>query len=107
MDASPSRGARTAAFRTISENNCSETSVAARSRMSPAWQAPSSSCPRLGVARRLAISTTTATSTLSSATMADLFDDNDGDIDVGVGNDGGPVRLLINNIGNHNHWLGM
>jgi hypothetical protein len=33
--------------------------------------------------------------------------DNDGDIDVLVGNDAGPVRLLINNIGNRNHWLGL
>jgi hypothetical protein len=24
-----------------------------------------------------------------------------------VGNDAGPVRLLINNIGNRNHWLGL
>jgi hypothetical protein len=33
--------------------------------------------------------------------------DNDGDADVLVGNDGGRVRLLINNIGNRNHWLGL
>jgi hypothetical protein len=33
--------------------------------------------------------------------------DNDGDVDVLVGNDGGPLRLLINNVGNHNHWLGV
>ena len=33
--------------------------------------------------------------------------DNDGDVDVLVGNDAGPVRLLINNIGNRNHWLGL
>ena len=33
--------------------------------------------------------------------------DNDGDIDVVVGNDSGPVRLLINNVGNHNHWMGL
>ena len=32
--------------------------------------------------------------------------DNDGDVDVLVGNDGGRVRLLINNVGNRNHWLG-
>ena len=24
-----------------------------------------------------------------------------------IGNDAGPVRLLINNIGNRNHWLGL
>ena len=33
--------------------------------------------------------------------------DNDGDIDVLVGNDSGPIRLLINNVGNRNHWLGL
>jgi hypothetical protein len=33
--------------------------------------------------------------------------DNDGDVDVIVGNDSGPLRLLINNVGNHNHWLGV
>jgi hypothetical protein len=33
--------------------------------------------------------------------------DNDGDIDVLVGNDSGPVQLLINNIGNRKHWLGV
>src|SRR5438034_3333210 len=33
--------------------------------------------------------------------------DNDGDIDVVVGNINGPVRLLMNTIGSRNHWLGM
>ena len=33
--------------------------------------------------------------------------DNDGDIDVVVGNDNGRLRLLVNNIGNRNHWLGV
>ena len=33
--------------------------------------------------------------------------DNDGDIDILVGNDAGPPRLLINNIGNRQHWLGL
>jgi hypothetical protein len=33
--------------------------------------------------------------------------DNDGDTDVVVANDAGPVRLLINNIGNRRHWLGL
>jgi enediyne biosynthesis protein E4 len=33
--------------------------------------------------------------------------DNDGDIDVLVGNGAGRTRLLINNIGNRNHWLGL
>jgi enediyne biosynthesis protein E4 len=33
--------------------------------------------------------------------------DNDGDIDVLIGNDAGPVQLLINNLGNRNHWLGL
>ena len=32
--------------------------------------------------------------------------DNDGDMDVVVGNDGGPLRLFLNNIGNRNHWIG-
>jgi hypothetical protein len=31
--------------------------------------------------------------------------DNDGDIDVVVTNNGGPVRLLLNQVGNKSHWL--
>jgi hypothetical protein len=33
--------------------------------------------------------------------------DNDGDTDILVANNGGPVRLLINNVGNRQHWLGL
>ena len=33
--------------------------------------------------------------------------DNDGDLDVVVGNDAGRLRLLVNNVGNRNHWLGL
>lgn len=33
--------------------------------------------------------------------------DNDGDMDVLVGNDGGRARLLVNNLGSRNHWLGL
>ena len=33
--------------------------------------------------------------------------DNDGDIDVVVANNNGPVRLLINNVGSASHWLGL
>jgi hypothetical protein len=33
--------------------------------------------------------------------------DNDGDVDVLVGSVNGPVRLLINNIGSRNHWVGL
>ena len=33
--------------------------------------------------------------------------DNDGDVDVLVGNNNGPVRLLVNRIGNRRHWLGI
>jgi enediyne biosynthesis protein E4 len=33
--------------------------------------------------------------------------DNDGDVDVLVGNLNAPMRLLINNIGSRNHWLGL
>ena len=33
--------------------------------------------------------------------------DNDGDIDVLVGNDAGPVRLLINHVGERRRWLGL
>lgn len=33
--------------------------------------------------------------------------DNDGDTDLLVGNDAGPVRLLINEIGHRRHWLGL
>ena len=32
--------------------------------------------------------------------------DNDGDTDVLVANDHGPLRLLINNVVNQNHWVG-
>jgi len=31
--------------------------------------------------------------------------DNDGDTDIVVTNNGGPVRLLLNQIGTRNHWL--
>jgi hypothetical protein len=33
--------------------------------------------------------------------------DNDGDADILVGTAGGPTRLLINNAGHKNHWLGV
>jgi hypothetical protein len=33
--------------------------------------------------------------------------DNDGDMDILVGNDAGPARLLINSIGNRRHWIGL
>jgi len=33
--------------------------------------------------------------------------DNDGDVDVLVGNNSGPVRLLINTVGSRHHWLGL
>jgi enediyne biosynthesis protein E4 len=33
--------------------------------------------------------------------------DNDGDTDVVVSNGAGPVRLLINDIGSRNHWIGL
>ena len=33
--------------------------------------------------------------------------DNDGDADVVVANNSGPARLLINQIGGENHWLGL
>ncbi len=33
--------------------------------------------------------------------------DNDGDIDMVIGNDSGPLRLLINNVGNRKHWIGL
>ena len=33
--------------------------------------------------------------------------DNDGDTDVVVTNNNGPVRLLLNQVGNRNHWLGL
>ena len=33
--------------------------------------------------------------------------DNDGDTDVVIGNDAGPARLLINNVGSRKHWVGL
>ena len=33
--------------------------------------------------------------------------DNDGDMDVLVANNGGPARLLINEVGHHRHWVGL
>ena len=33
--------------------------------------------------------------------------DNDGDTDVLITNNNGPVRLLLNQLGNRNHWLGL
>ena len=33
--------------------------------------------------------------------------DNDGDIDVLIGNAAGPTRLLINQVGSRSHWLGL
>ena len=33
--------------------------------------------------------------------------DNDGDVDVVIGTAAGPARLLINNMGNKNHWVGL
>jgi hypothetical protein len=33
--------------------------------------------------------------------------DNDGDTDVVIGNAAGRLRLLVNNVGNTNHWLGL
>src|SRR3990170_3882322 len=39
------------------------------------------------------------------AAFGDL--DNDGDTDVVVGTAAGPARLLVNNIGHRNHWVGL
>ena len=33
--------------------------------------------------------------------------DNDGDTDIVISNNNGAVRLLINNVGNRKHWLGL
>ena len=33
--------------------------------------------------------------------------DNDGDVDILVTNNNGPARLLINQVGNRNHWIGL
>ncbi|HXH25482.1 MAG TPA: CRTAC1 family protein [Vicinamibacterales bacterium] len=33
--------------------------------------------------------------------------DNDGDVDVVIGNAAGPLRLLLNHVGNRQHWVGL
>ena len=33
--------------------------------------------------------------------------DNDGDTDIVVANDNGPARLLVNQVGTRNHWIGL
>jgi hypothetical protein len=33
--------------------------------------------------------------------------DNDGDTDIVIANNNGPLRLLINNVGNRKHWVGL
>ena len=33
--------------------------------------------------------------------------DNDGDVDIAVSNNNGPARLLLNQVGSRNHWLGI
>ncbi len=33
--------------------------------------------------------------------------DNDGDVDIAVSNNNGPARLLLNQVGSRNHWLGV
>ncbi len=46
---------------------------------------------------------------LSEVSRGALFGDldNDGDTDLVVTNNSGPARLLINQVGNRNHWLGL
>ena len=39
------------------------------------------------------------------AAFGDL--DNDGDTDIVVANDNGPVRVLVNDIGSRSHWIGL
>ncbi|MGH9933057.1 MAG: CRTAC1 family protein, partial [Pyrinomonadaceae bacterium] len=39
------------------------------------------------------------------AALGDI--DNDGDTDLLVANNNGPARLLLNKVGNRNHWLGL
>jgi hypothetical protein len=47
----------------------------------------------------------TAAEVSRGAAFGDI--DNDGDPDVVVGNAAGPLWLLINDVGNRNHWLGL
>jgi len=39
------------------------------------------------------------------AAFGDL--DNDGDVDIVIGNDAGPLQLLVNDIGQRSHWAGL
>ena len=45
------------------------------------------------------------TAAFQSLALGDL--DNDGDTDVVVSNNNGPAQLLLNNVGNRRHWLGV
>ena len=47
----------------------------------------------------------TATDVGRGAAFGDI--DNDGDVDVLVGNDAGPARLVLNSLASRGHWLGL